>query len=99
MVIDYGLLKIRNMPCIAHIINLLVQGAVNSDSNEKIKSVIKHCKSIVNHFKYSPKAYEKLRSIQQDQNKPTLKVIQEVFTRWNSLFLIMQRLHEIAIMI
>lgn len=92
MVNACGLLKIRHMPCIAHTVNLLIQDAVNSDSNEEIRSIIKHCKSIVNHFKNSPKAYEKLRSIQQDQNKPTLKVIQEVSTRWNSLFLMMQRL-------
>ncbi|CAG5052904.1 unnamed protein product [Parnassius apollo] len=82
-------LHIRHIPCFAHTLNLTVS---DSFAVTCLDQILKKCKSIVTFFKMSTLASDKLRAIQRELNKPELKVIQEVPTRWNSAYHMLQRI-------
>ncbi|XP_053969981.1 E3 SUMO-protein ligase ZBED1-like [Anastrepha ludens] len=80
------LLKKRNLPCYAHSLNLVVQDCLKLDCT---KELLKKCNSIVAFFKNSTIAYKKFKDSQLTETKYSL--IQEVATRWNSAFLMIER--------
>jgi len=75
----------KHAPCFAHSLNLVVKKAIK-DSVE-LSSMIQSVKDIVTFFHHSPKATSLLNSLQDDP----LKLIQDVPTRWNSTFLMIER--------
>lgn len=79
-----------HIPCFAHTLNLVVQYAL-----EKIKPTRKKVKDIVEFFKRSPKATELLKETQKLMGKTELILKQDVITRWNSTFVMFQRILEI----
>ncbi|XP_017484756.1 PREDICTED: zinc finger BED domain-containing protein 1-like [Rhagoletis zephyria] len=81
------LLEKQNLPRFAHSINLVVQDAL---STEKVKVILTKCKRIVAYLKSSTIAYARLRKEQGDGKQYSL--IQEVPTRSNSAFAMMQRI-------
>ena len=52
------------------------------------------CKKIGNHLSQSGPAIRRLAEIQDELNKPQLKFINEVCTRWDSEFLSLQRVRD-----
>ncbi|KAJ8916450.1 hypothetical protein NQ315_014667 [Exocentrus adspersus] len=81
-------LKLKHYGCFAHTLNLVVQDALKSQS-----AIIEKIKTIVNHFKRSPQATEKLLKCQQQLGSTELlKVILNVETRWNSTYYMIKRL-------
>ena len=80
----------NHLPCFAHTLNLVVQDSLKLDptmSELQIK-----CKDIVSHFHRSTKSSEKLRSVQEQLKMPQLKLVQDVVTRWNSTYLMLERI-------
>lgn len=87
------LLKIPHMPCAAHTLNLTVM-----DSMNKIKEVevlLNKCRNIVARFKRSTVAMDILKAEQINRQQPVLKILQDVSTRWNSQYYMLQRILEI----
>ena len=107
------LLEKRHVPCFAHTLNLVVQNAL--DRNDELTAVREKVKNIVAFFHRSVKAsnaFETEQQLEKDHKthykcinaanstppKPT-KLIQEVRTRWNSTFYMLERflnLHKSA---
>ncbi|KAJ8933315.1 hypothetical protein NQ318_017871 [Aromia moschata] len=80
-------------PCIAHTLNLTVSEVLKC--SEELIALLKKCRSLVGHFKHSVHGTNKLKEVQQQLNMPVLKVIQDVPTRWNSCYIMLQRLFDI----
>jgi len=59
-----------------------------------VKSVVKKACKIVSHFKHSEQACHRLAECQKSRDIPEHKLIQDVETRWNSTYLMLQRVAE-----
>jgi hypothetical protein len=81
------LLEIKHFPCFAHTINLLVQDALIL---ENLQALLNKCKAIVAFMKQSSTAMAKFKDAQNVAG-PVLP-IQEVPTRWDSSFLMVERI-------
>ncbi|XP_043069901.2 E3 SUMO-protein ligase ZBED1-like [Drosophila bipectinata] len=86
MIKSCEILQKRHFPCFAHCLNLVVQDCLEENS---IKHVLTKCKKIVKFFKCSTIAYEKFKQAQGDN---AYSLIQEVSTRWNSAFKMVERI-------
>ena len=82
----------KHMPCFAHMLNLIVQDSINGDS--QLTGIQKKCRNILSYFHRSSKATNKLVTIQSRLKLEPHKLIQDVETRWNSLFYMFERMIE-----
>ena len=82
----------RHQPCFAHSLNLVVQDSIEKDT--AVCTLQQQCKDIVSHFHRSVKSAEKLRNVQKQLKVPEHKLVQEVSTRWNSTYLMFERIVE-----
>lgn len=89
------LLGIRHMPCFAHTLNLTVNDSLDLP---EVMQIINKCKVIVKFFKKSSVGWRALKAEQKERNPNTtpLKLVQEVSTRWNSIFYMMSRILQLS---
>ena len=92
MIASTKILQIRHSICIAHSLNLLVKKSC--DQIPTLASIRHKSRQIVTYFRSSTTAKEKLAQVQQQMGRPSLKLINEVPTRWNSTYLMLARLHD-----
>ncbi|XP_070403946.1 E3 SUMO-protein ligase ZBED1-like isoform X2 [Nothobranchius furzeri] len=85
-------LQIRHSICIAHKLNLIVKKSC--DQIPELPSIRHKSRQIVSFFRSSTTAKEKLAQVQQQMGRPTLKLVNEVPTRWNSTYQMLSRLHD-----
>lgn len=71
----------RQVLCFAHTLNLSVQSSL-----VEIKDTRERIKTIVELFRRSPLASERLKAMQIQLGEKVLKVKQDVVTRWNSTY-------------
>jgi len=83
---------VKSLPCMAHTLQLAVNGGALSQRS--IAEALAVGRKVVGHFKHSPLAYSRLEDIQKELNVPVKKLQQDVTTRWNSSFYMMQSLVE-----
>ncbi|UYV62162.1 hypothetical protein LAZ67_1008072 [Cordylochernes scorpioides] len=91
VVTDKAAIKTLGLPhlsCFAHSLNLVVQRSIN----ESIKSAVDKVKYIVQFFKQSSHAMAKLREMQANLSTKPLKLKQDVPTRWNSTYEMLDRI-------
>lgn len=79
----------RHIPCFAHILNLVAQNSMQQCT--ELQSLIIKVKNIVTWFKQSNIASNELRKATQKETK----LIQEVPTRWNSTYYMIERFLEL----
>lgn len=95
----------RNHFCVAHTLNLAVKDCIEREtfnsagntSNCQLPQLLAKCRAIVSHFKHSTKASYALLKVQDQLNVNTLKLKQDIRTRWNSIFYMLERLLEVKI--
>ncbi|KAM8880316.1 E3 SUMO-protein ligase ZBED1-like [Spinachia spinachia] len=85
-------LKLRHHICIAHTLNLMVKKAL--DQQPVLAGIRAKARKLVVFFRSSTTANEKLAQVQICLGMANLKLLQEVETRWNSPYLMLQRLVE-----
>ena len=76
--------------CFAHTLQLVVGDAIFSQ--RAVTDMLAVSRRIVGHFKHSSLAVSQLREIQRANNLPENNLLQDVPTRWNSKFYLLQRL-------
>jgi len=78
------------VPCFCHKLNLLVKDVIQSEEHSNIKRILAKCRKLVGLFKHSNLLSEQLSCAQRTNNLPVNKLNQEVTTRWNSTYLMIQ---------
>ena len=79
----------NHLSCFAHTLNLIVSNSLSS--LPEVQSLIQSVKNIITFFRRSTKAMDKLQS---QLNIPQHKLIQDVATRWNSVFYMLEQYLE-----
>ena len=82
----------QHIPCFAHTVQLVPGNAIKNTA--LLPDLIGRIKKIVTFFKQSNAAADQLRKIQMDEGKTEgtiLKLIQDVDTRWNSSYYMIER--------
>jgi hypothetical protein len=84
---------IQSIGCFAHTLQLAVKTGLESQA--AVNNAIAVCRKIAGHFSHSCLAKEKLTAIQQSKpGHPQHSILQDVVTRWNSTFYMLERLVE-----
>lgn len=84
--------NVEHFSCMAHSLQLVLQDALFKQN--EVKDMVSIARKIVGHFSHSTKAIKKLRAVQEEYNVPTHVLIQDVPTRWDSTYLMLDRLNE-----
>ncbi|XP_026825051.1 zinc finger BED domain-containing protein 4-like [Ooceraea biroi] len=84
--------KYESLGCVAHTLQLVINDALFTE--QRIEEVIKNCRKIVGHFRHSEQVSRKLKNCQKQCGLPTHSLLQDIEVRWNSTYLMLQRLSE-----
>lgn len=79
--------------CYAHSLQLAIGSA--KELTTGLSPLLKKARAIVGHYKHSSQAQERLDSYQKAAGKSALHLIQDIDTRWNSEYAMLQRLLEL----
>ncbi|XP_053346541.1 zinc finger BED domain-containing protein 4-like [Clarias gariepinus] len=83
--------KMKGVRCAGHTLQLCINSALKQDP---ICRTVAAARRLVSYFKKSAKATTALQDQQKQQNVPQHKLVQDVVTRWNSVYLMLDRLIE-----
>ena len=84
--------NIASLPCMAHTLQLAVNEGVLAQPG--VTSMLKLGRQIIGHFKHSTLAYTQLEDVQIELGMKIKRFQQDVQTRWNSTYYMMQSLLE-----
>lgn len=84
--------ELPSLPCVAHTLQLAVNEGLLAQ--ECVADAVSVGRKIVGHFKHSALAYSQLEDIQVQLNQPVKRLQQDVPTRWNSTYYMLQSLIE-----
>nr|XP_022903539.1 zinc finger BED domain-containing protein 4-like [Onthophagus taurus] len=84
--------EFTSLGCVAHTLQLTIHDAIFSVA--EVETLIKKCHKVVGHFHRSEQARRHLSTFQKTLNLPEHALFQDVETRWNSTYLMMERLLE-----
>ena len=85
--------QMANIPaihCTVHRLQLVVHDAILSQSN--IKDLLAKCRRVATHFNHSALACAEIKRLQQEDGMEPRLPVQDVPTRWNSAYLMVERM-------
>ena len=83
---------VDHQSCFIHTLQLVIHDAIFTQ--RLVNDMLAISRRIAVHFNRSPLAHHRLQSLQDKHNLKKHLVIQDIFTRWNSSFYMLQRLLE-----
>lgn len=83
----------KHFPCIIHTLQLCIQSKIFKEQRA-VSDMLAVFRALAGHFHHSSTACEKLKEIQRQLNLPIHTVMQDVATRWNSTFYMLERFVE-----
>ena len=83
---------IPNFGCLAHTLQLVINDGVLVQRG--VQELLGAARKLVGHYKYSNVAFQTLKQMQAQLGVPQHSLIQDVATRWNSSFYMLQQLIE-----
>jgi len=78
--------------CFIHSLQRAIEESLKSQT--EIPQMVAAARRIITHFNHSGIAQQQLKSIRQELNLPNHQLVQNVSTRWNSTYYLMERLLE-----
>lgn len=81
-----------SLPCVAHTLQLAVNKGLLAQRS--VADAVAVGRRIVGHFKHSALACSRLEDIQVELDQPIKRLQQDIMTRWNSTFYMLQSLIE-----
>lgn len=85
-----NLLKIQSIPCAVHTLQLTVKAVIKS-----VLPLIKRARKLAKYFRKSPKQRQRLSDYQKLLHRKNIReIVVDTKTRWNSSFLMIQRILE-----
>nr|CAD7264833.1 unnamed protein product [Timema shepardi] len=84
--------EVNHVPCTAHTLQLVVHHALLNQRG--VNDMCARARRVVSHFKHSLIANKKMNEFQTANNPPKCHLIQDETTRWNSTYLMLERLHS-----
>ena len=78
-----------HMPCFSHTLQLAVEDAMKLP---EVSKALARCRRLVSHFNHSSKSTYLLRQKQADLHHKQLSLVQDVPTRWNSAYYMVERI-------
>ena len=92
MVSGLNIANITSLPCLAHTLQLIIKDGVLLQ--QSVVQLLSCARSLVGHYHRSNVAFNTFRQIQAQLNLPQHVLIQDVATRWNSSYYMLERLVE-----
>ncbi|XP_004206689.2 zinc finger BED domain-containing protein 4-like [Hydra vulgaris] len=94
MISGSNLAEIPAIHCTIHLLQLVVSDSI---SENIVIDVLSKCRRLVTHFNHSSLACNNFKQIQLQQNLDPLCLVQDVPTKWNSTYLMLDRLNKLKI--
>ena len=92
MVSGLNIANITSLPCFAHTLQLIIKDGVLLQ--QSVVQLLSCARSLVGHYHRSNVAFNTFRQIQAQLNLPQHVLIQDIATRWNSSYYMLERLVE-----
>ena len=92
MVSGLNIANLTSLPCLAHSLQLIIKDGVLLQP--AVVQLLSCARSLVGHYHRSNVAFNTFRQIQSQLNLPAHVLIQDVTTRWNSSYYMLERLLE-----
>jgi len=83
---------LTHVSCFAHTLQLSLHDAILSQ--QSVATLMRDSRKLVGHFKHSSSATSRLHDIQREIGLPVHQLLQDVTTRWNSSYIMLDRLSE-----
>ena len=92
MIAGMRVANIPSLPCLAHTLQLIIKDGVLLQP--VVQQLLSCARTIVGHYHRSNVAFQTFKNIQQQLGLPDHCLIQDVTTRWNSSYYMLERLIE-----
>uniref|UniRef100_A0A1X7T747 DUF659 domain-containing protein n=1 Tax=Amphimedon queenslandica TaxID=400682 RepID=A0A1X7T747_AMPQE len=92
MVAGMRVAQLPSLPCLAHTLQLIIKDGIFQQAS--VQQLLTSARSIVGFYNRSNTAFNTFQQIQNQLGLPQHILLQDISTRWNSSFYMLQRLLE-----